>query len=50
MQATGQEPEPYLPILGLPLEHHGILGLADIAVIILFNLLGTLLSLDSIVF
>lgn len=39
----------YLPVLGLTLEHHGILGLADIAVVVLLDVLGLLLGLDAVI-
>ena len=39
----------YLPVLGLTLEHHGVLGLALVADITIFDVLGTLLSLDTVV-
>lgn len=39
----------YLPVLGLTLQHHGVLGLADLAGILLLDVLGTLLSLDAVV-
>lgn len=39
----------YLPVLGLALEHHGILRLADLAIILLLDLLGTLLGLDTVI-
>lgn len=38
-----------LPVLGITLEHHGVLGLADIAVVVLLDLLGALLGLDSVI-
>jgi hypothetical protein len=39
----------YLPILGLTLKHHGILRLALVANIAIFDILGTLLGLDAII-
>lgn len=39
----------YLPVLGFTLEHHGVLGLADLACILLLDVLGTLLGLDAII-
>src|SRR4051794_35340911 len=38
-----------LPVLGLALEHHGILRLADVAIVVLFDILGALLSLYPII-
>lgn len=38
-----------LPVLGLALQHHGILGLADLAIIVLLNVLGALLGLDAVI-
>lgn len=38
-----------LPIFSIALEHHGILRLANIAVIVIFHLLGAFLCLDPIV-
>lgn len=39
----------YLPVLGFTLKHHGILRLADLAIILLLDLLGTLLGLDTVI-
>ena len=39
----------YLPVLGLALQHQGILGLADIAIIVLLDLLGLLLGLNTVI-
>lgn len=39
----------YLPVLGLTLEHHGILRLADLACILLLDILSTLLGLDAVI-
>ena len=39
----------YLPVLGLALEHHGVFGLADLAIVVLLDLLGPLLCLDAII-
>lgn len=40
---------PYLPVLGLTLEHHGVLRLADLPGILLLDVLGTLLGLDAVI-
>lgn len=39
----------YLPVLGFALEHHRILGLADVAVFVLLDVLGTLLGLYAVI-
>lgn len=39
----------YLPVLGLTLKHHGVLRLALVADIAIFDILGALLGLDSVV-
>lgn len=39
----------HLPVLGFALQHHGILGLALLALLVLLDLLGTFLSLDTII-
>lgn len=39
----------YLPVLGLSLEHHGVLGLAHLALIGVLDLLGALLGLDAVI-
>lgn len=39
----------YLPVLGLALKHHRVLVLADVAVIVILNLLRALLSLYPII-
>lgn len=38
-----------LPVLGLTLKHHGILRLADLAIVLLLDLLGALLGLDTVI-
>lgn len=39
----------YLPVLGLTLKHHGVLRLADVAVVVLLDVLGLLLGLDAVI-
>jgi hypothetical protein len=39
----------YLPVLGLTLQQHGVLGLADVALVAVLDLLGALLSLDAVI-
>ena len=39
----------YLPVLGLALQHHGVLGLANLAIIVLLDAGGLLLGLDAII-
>lgn len=38
-----------LPVLSLTLKHHGVLRLADLAIVLLLNLLGALLCLDAVI-
>jgi hypothetical protein len=38
-----------LPVLGLALKHHGVLGLALVALIAILDLLGALLGLDAVI-
>lgn len=40
----------YLPVFGIALQHHGVLRLADIAVLIILDLGGSLLGLDTVIF
>jgi hypothetical protein len=42
--------ETHLPVFGITLEHDGILGLADLVGVILFNLLHILLGRDALIF
>lgn len=44
-----RERAPYLPVLGLALEQHRVLGLADLAVVGILDVLGLLLGLDPVV-
>lgn len=39
----------YLPVLGLSLEHHGVLGLANVAHITILNLARAFLGLNAII-
>lgn len=39
----------HLPVLGLALQHHGILGLALLALVVLLDLLSALLGLDAFI-
>jgi len=39
----------HLPVLAVTLEHHGILRLADIALLVLLDLGGALLGLDAVI-
>lgn len=41
--------QPHLPVLGLQLQHHGVLRLADVALVAILDLLGILLRLDAVV-
>lgn len=38
-----------LPVLGLALKHHGVLGLALVALIAILDLLGALLGLNAVI-
>ena len=38
-----------LPVLGVAREHHGVLGLAEVALVILLDVLGTFLGLDTVI-
>ncbi|KAI6775053.1 hypothetical protein HG530_001811 [Fusarium avenaceum] len=48
-QPNGIKTATYLPVLSLTLEHHGILVLALVADITIFDVLGALLSLDAVI-
>jgi hypothetical protein len=39
----------YLPVFGITLQHHRILGLGDLIVLVLVNLLDGLLRLDAVI-
>lgn len=39
----------YLPVLGFPLQHHRVLGLADVTVLLLLDILGALLGLYAVI-
>lgn len=39
----------YLPVLGLSRQHHGVLGLAHLALVGVLDLLGALLGLDAVI-
>lgn len=39
----------YLPILGIALQHQWVLGLRDLAIVLVLDLLGSLLGLDAVV-
>ena len=38
-----------LPVLGIAREHHGVLGLGNIALVVLLDVLGALLGLDAVI-
>lgn len=39
----------YLPVLGLALEHHGVFGLADLAIVDVLDLGSALLGLNAVI-
>jgi hypothetical protein len=40
----------YLPVLGISGKHHGVFRLADLARIVILNLLDNLFGLDAVIF
>jgi hypothetical protein len=50
MQSEDSWWSPYLPVLGLTLQHQWILGLINVIGILLFDALDVCLGLDAVVF